>query len=938
MRYQLFDFQKDAAEALLKKIDAMRRSYETDGSLSAVSLTAPTGAGKTVIAAAVAEGLFYGNDVFPGDDRAVILWLSDSPSLNDQTMQRFDNATDLLNGATSMESIGPTFAKNHGKLMPGHIYFLNRQLLGKGKKLSGEDEGGRSFFDVLNDTIEDDDIHLYLFIDEAHRGLGKGADKGTSDSANKTIYSIIIDGQEGINRPVPCVVGISATPENYNRAMEGRRNRDLKAGVDVPVSDVRNSGIIKDTIELRTPKKAADTKHQDLTRACRKLNDISRSWKEYCESCNIYPVVVPMMVVQVEDNVTKDTLTSLCMQIHKILPWLDISDCFANVFGEHEDVQTPFCNIPYVKPNEVSELTNIRVLFAKDAVSTGWDCPRAEVIYSRRRRTDATYIAQLIGRMVRTPLARRVETIEELNNVACFLPEFDSDTVDAVIERLKQDNVAAEPNTIIKNPVSVSFFGRTKNKLEDRLERKQMSSERAETPGREGFTGKDPADDIPSPIMSAAPHTAAQSSADPIPEVPAGDGCTVNDDEFFLDIDTDDIDESEEELRDAIDRLPDIDPEEIRVSFEGIITRQVRRDKPDPFLDLWDCADIITSDVDQDSDIWSKLRERFYNNIEGEICKHPAEFKRTLGEIKSTAVAVKRVDPLTGEEFEDREEVVENDTVRLTSYYKNTVNVFSGASDLIKYYINRRMTEENDSDTQAIARIAAVGKCMEIVHPMELWAEDETCRLMDIYSHQRYMITENNRGRWDRIEGNTKPFVERNLNIRAGITGQNRDHDRYEKHIITAEDGWAYLNLDGLEKKVVATELARKSTVAWYRNQARNPNASFSIPYMLNGEWENMYPDFIFFSKTPDGIKRVIVDPHGDWLGDSVAKLKGYIAYIKDHPEMFSAVLVVADEKCGECRYLDLTLPDIQEAIERFTGTSAKELFTGKHSKKYHVN
>lgn len=288
MKYGLIDFQKDAVTELLKKMESMRRSYDADGSLSAVSLTAPTGAGKTVISAAVAEGLFYGNDTYAGDDRAAILWLSDSPSLNEQTMKRFDAATDLLNGAVSMEAISADFAKNHAKLSPGHIYFLNRQLLGKGKKLTNEAEGGRSFYDVLNATIEDDDIHLFLFIDEAHRGLGTGNDKGTSDNANKTIYSIIIDGQDGINKPMPCVVGISATPERFNNAMAGRKNRDMKASVDVPVSAVKDSGLIKDMIELRTPKKAADTKHQD---------------SEVLGSVRKRPVTGPLEIV-VPDNVT----------------------------------------------------------------------------------------------------------------------------------------------------------------------------------------------------------------------------------------------------------------------------------------------------------------------------------------------------------------------------------------------------------------------------------------------------------------------------------------------------------------------------------------------------------------------------------------------------------------------------------------------------------
>ena len=170
MRYELKAFQQEAVNTLLKRMESMRRSYESDGSLSAISLTAPTGSGKTVIAAAVAEGLFYGSDVYPGDDQAVILWLSDSPSLNEQTLKRFDSATDILVGATKMETIIPEFAKSHNKLEPGHIYFLNRQLLASKKKLTNAAEGGRTFYDVLSDTINDHDIHLYLFIDEAHRG------------------------------------------------------------------------------------------------------------------------------------------------------------------------------------------------------------------------------------------------------------------------------------------------------------------------------------------------------------------------------------------------------------------------------------------------------------------------------------------------------------------------------------------------------------------------------------------------------------------------------------------------------------------------------------------------------------------------------------------------------------------------------------------------
>ena len=221
---------------------------------------------------------------------------------------------------------------------------------------------------------------------------------------------------------------------------------------------------------------------------------------------------------------------------------------------------------------------------------------------------------------------------------------------------------------------------------------------------------------------------------------------------------------------------------------------------------------------------------------------------------------------------------------------------------------------------------------------MEEWAEKKTDELLSIYDPQRYAVSEENKAKWDRIEGNTKPYIERNLNVQASITRQNKDYKAYPKHIISDDEGWAYLNLNPLEEAVVRTELSRSLNVAWYRNQARNLNASLAIPYEINGKLEPMYPDFIFFQKTGDGrIVRVIVDPHGDWLGDSIAKLKGYVAYLKDHPDMFGSVLVVSDEKNKICRYLDLMTKPVQDAIENFKGNSAKELFMGALGKNYTV-
>ena len=172
----------------------------------------------------------------------------------------------------------------------------------------------------------------------------------------------------------------------------------------------------------------------------------------------------------------------------------------------------------------------------------------------------------------------------------------------------------------------------------------------------------------------------------------------------------------------------------------------------------------------------------------------------------------------------------------MTAYYKRAVHVFAGASDLIKYYINKRKDEQWEGDPEAISRICAVAACMEIVQAMEEWAEAKTRALLDRYGPQRYGVSEENLDRWNRVEGNTLPYIERTLHIQASVTRQNKDYDPYPKHIISDGDGWAYLNLNELEKKVVETELSRPMNVAWYRNQSRNLNASLSIPYYLNGE------------------------------------------------------------------------------------------------------
>jgi type III restriction enzyme len=109
----------------------------------------------------------------------------------------------------------------------------------------------------------------------------------------------------------------------------------------------------------------------------------------------------------------------------------------AHTFNDSGDLDIDGRRVRRVDASRIEEDRDIGVVLFKMSLSTGWDCPRAEVMMSFRRAQDHTFIAQLLGRMVRTPLARRVEVDAALNDVHLFLPHYDQAAVKSVIEDLK---------------------------------------------------------------------------------------------------------------------------------------------------------------------------------------------------------------------------------------------------------------------------------------------------------------------------------------------------------------------------------------------------------------------------------------------------------------------------------------------------------------------
>ena len=454
MKFTLKDYQADAVDDVLVNLKRARENFKNPDKreISSFSLTATTGAGKTVMAAAAIEALFWGNEAFgfDPDPGAVVLWFSDDPNLNEQTRNRLMQASEKFS-YENLVRIEPPFAQP--RLNPGKVYFLNTQklnrksLLTRGhvdtaaegqEQLTGlaavapPDMQGWTIWETLANTVGADDLTLYLVLDEAHRGFN------TKTNFDKpTIVRRLVNGTT-VRPAIPIVWGISATIQHFETAMkeaEAARNRRALPSVIVDAGRVQESGLVKDTLVLDIPDEAGNFDSVLVRRAARKLKDSTERWSEYAHSQGLVETVQPLLVLQTPNTPDPEDVGVALDTIFAEYPDLHASSV-RHVLGEHATQKFGAWEVDWIEPQRVQDEHHVRVLIAKDAISTGWDCPRAEVLVSFRPAKDNTHITQLLGRMVRSPLARRVPGDERLNAVDCILPFFDRTTAVKVVRFL----------------------------------------------------------------------------------------------------------------------------------------------------------------------------------------------------------------------------------------------------------------------------------------------------------------------------------------------------------------------------------------------------------------------------------------------------------------------------------------------------------------------
>lgn len=434
MKVQLKDFQDLAVADLFRHFLSARREVLDGGDRQVIALSSPTGSGKTLMVTALIEQILRGNGQYAGAADTTFLWLSDQPELNEQSRRKI-LATSTVLGLPHLVTIENTFDQE--TFGPGSVYFLNTQKLSREALLvTPGDTRNWTIWETISNTIEQMPAHFVLILDEAHKGMGQ---RPSDLAAAATIVQRFIKGSADEIPGVPLVLGISATPKRFYNVVGGVHHILLRQ-VDVDILAVRESGLIKDQVYVVHPSEAKGAADWTLLReAAMSWKQLTDQWREYSDRQDLPVPVRPVLVIQVEDASAKQlTKTDLARTIEIIesasgpLPDTALAHCFQ----EKQPLTVGSRSIRSVAPPDIQDDDDIRIVFFKLSLNTGWDCPRAEVMMSFRRSQDHTSIAQLIGRMVRTPLARRVESDEALNSVDLYLPNYDHAAVHQVVSDL----------------------------------------------------------------------------------------------------------------------------------------------------------------------------------------------------------------------------------------------------------------------------------------------------------------------------------------------------------------------------------------------------------------------------------------------------------------------------------------------------------------------
>lgn len=924
MIVELFPFQKTAVELLRKDVSTAQGIYRRTKQSQVISFTAPTGAGKTIILAALIEDIYCGNEWIPEQPDAIFVWLSDSPELNQQSRDKIALKADHIDYSQCVMISDDSFDQEY--LDDGHIYFLNTQKLGKNSNLVREgDSRTWTIWKTLRNTMEEKADHLYFIIDEAHRGMqGREAAKAT------TIMQKFLKGSQVDDLPAaPLVIGMTATPERFNRLIEGINSTTQK--VIVPVDDVRKSGLLKERIIIAYPDDPSGIKDMAVLQAA--ADDWKEKWAHWYQYCQEqhYAQVNPVFVIQVQNQTggsISDTDLSDCIQkIEERTGFRFANGEVVHTFGQ---TTSPLIlngvEVRYVEPSRIADDRNIKVVFFKENLSTGWDCPRAETMMSFRRATDATYVAQLLGRMIRTPMQSHIQVDDVLNDVHLFLPYFDAATVKDIVEALQSAEGGDIPADIygegFDNPASEVWSVRGGSKTAAQVPTSAGQQGTMEFAGQGGVGETVPVNPVSGQGRGAGnwgdlplfdPHLNNPATQDTPVAVPAGGqseqrpvsvgGGTPGTGQQ--------LPPTQEFMPEAgIDRVGVLQA----INRMGLITYSVRTTRINNYLkSLFGIAHLLTmSHVEPRAayEVRTEIVDMIHQHIK--LLKQQGKYEDLRNQVLQFKMKTQAFD-VFGESVDNNTE-----TDMLSSTDLDLDRNFR-AADLvlgregIGFEYGRKYLDEDDPNAHMIDVIIFANdvNCINNLHE---YAKAKFEDLDDQNRRKIQALSERYRLKYKEIVTNSEEVTKLTFELPEYINmNLNEGGDNYPDHLYLNKNNEAHIQLNNWEKAVLQEQRSRPDFICWLRNPPRKPWA-LCIPYEQNGETKKMFPDFLIIRKDEAGYVVDVLEPHDGAFADNLAKAKGMAKYAKENAGVIGRVQLIRQIN-GVFKHLELSSNAVRDQV-----------------------
>ena len=898
MRDELISFQQTAVSKLLAEINSAQAYHRVDGRPQVIAFRAPTGSGKTIVMTEVIEDILNGTETTVEQPEAIFVWLSDSPQLNEQSKTKIIQKADKIRPNQCVTIEDDSFDQE--MLDDGMIYFLNTQKLGKASRLvSGSDSRTYTIWQSLQNTAERKGNHLYVIIDEALRGMLDREAARAPSIMQKFLKGSEADGLDAL----PVVIGMSATDERFRRLVGNISS--VRHDVDVRPDEVRASGLLKDRIIITYPE-------QDSIDDMVILQAAADEWKDKCEHWNYYCTtqksqqVRPVLVIQVENrNSDSASATEIgeCLSRIEARTGARFSEYeVVHTFGQTATIEAGGLKIHHVDASDIADNKKIRVVFFKENLSTGWDCPRAETMMSFRHAQDATYIAQLLGRMIRTPLQRHIDVDETLNEVCLFLPHFNKDNVESVMKALQDEEGSDIPADVEGesygndsretwgyrprkhqpkvdlNQMTLAGFAQSQSIFVDPLfeatESKADDTTKGGTTQEESVSSQQQKPDInidnPSEMNVPAPRSINQGTTFAPQQSDVGVSSTPEPEQEQL------------VFTDSIDR-------EVIATFinkTALITYEIKPFKTTDYLpSLIKLASLIKN-TGLDSYALHSIQQDGVRMIKEYIgrLKENGEYDTLASEVKKLNLSWKVFDAFGKAVNEDKEYIYYTSSDEDIDRKFRIAEKILGGFGLGTAYGTLHFNPENPSEYMVhVILFAAEKDCVDKLH---LYAKNKFNEMSDTYRLQfAHMQSEKYRKQYDAIISNGNEVSAHSFHLPEQIRPiVDLDGEKYYNHFFVNEEvGYAKIKLDSWEKAVIEEESKRDDFICWIRNPSKG--WGLCLQRLENGIVKGFYPDFLIIRNVVGiGYAIDILEPHRGDLTDNLSKAKALVDYAQKQP------------------------------------------------------